>query len=138
MINKFLVQSYCNDDITQIENYELAINDNTQTWECHYRRETDEGLSVKQLVEQNLYFHRPTNELIFLTKAEHTRLHNHNRQSGMYGRKHSEETKRKQSESHKGITTWNKGKNLSEEHKKHLSESIKRKNIEKKQKEGVT
>jgi len=36
----------------------------------------------------------------------------------------TEETRRKQSESHKGITAWNKGKNLSDEHKKNASKSF--------------
>ena len=41
------------------------------------------------------------------------------------GKHHSEETKRKLSESHKGRTTWNKGKHHSEETKRKLSESHK-------------
>ena len=38
------------------------------------------------------------------------------------GKCHSEETKRKISETNKGKSAWNKGKHLSEEQKKHLSE----------------
>lgn len=140
MINIKNVKKLCNGNITQIENYELAINDNTQIWDCHHRRETDEGLSVKQLIELGLYFNRPENELIFITHSEHSHLHH----SGKHlseetkqklsevnkGKHHSEETKRKQSESHKGKTPWNKGKTncYSEETKTKKSESMKGKN----------
>ena len=41
---------------------------------------------------------------------------------------HSEEAKRKMSESHKGKTPWNKGKHLSEEHKIKISEANKGEN----------
>ena len=75
MINIGNVKNFCNEDISLIENYEKAINDKTQTWHCHHRRETDEGLSVKQLMELGLYLNRPANELIFLTPEEHTSLH---------------------------------------------------------------
>lgn len=42
-----------------------------------------------------------------------------------HGEKKANEIRRKLSESHKGIPTWNKGKHLSEETKKKLSESLK-------------
>lgn len=41
----------------------------------------------------------------------------------MFGKTHSEESKRKMSESHKGKTPWNTGKSLSEAHRKNISES---------------
>lgn len=69
------VKRFCNGDITQIENYEKAINDDTQTWDCHHRKEIELKLSVKQLDELGLYLNRPASELIFLTKSEHVRLH---------------------------------------------------------------
>ena len=47
--------------------------------------------------------------------------------SARYGKKCSEETKRKMSEAKKGITPWNKGKkeNLSEETRKKMSDRMK-------------
>lgn len=46
----------------------------------------------------------------------------HNRNIGLanLGKHHSEESKKKMSESHKGITAWNKGKHLSDETKEKL------------------
>lgn len=41
------------------------------------------------------------------------------------GQLHTEKTKKKMSESHKGVTPWNKGKHISEETKKKMSESMK-------------
>lgn len=114
MINENCVNLYCREDISLIQNYDKAISDKEQTWDCHHRRETDEGLSLEQLKEQNLYYDRPSNELIFLTHAEHISLHHKEKYTSI-------ETKRKQSEAHKG-------KVFTEEHRKHLSESIKGKN----------
>lgn len=118
MINIRSVKKFCNGDITQIENYDKAINDNTQTWDCHHRKETDEGLSAKQLAKLGLLFDRPANELIFLTHREHSSLHKK-------GLKTSEETRRKQSEAHKGENHYMYGKHLSEETKQKMSESHK-------------
>ena len=97
MIGK-MVTYFCNEDISLIENYNEATNDNIQIWHCHHRKETDEGLSVKQLKEQGLYYHRPASELIFLTPREHCVLHQNNRK----GWHHTKETIMKMSESHKG------------------------------------
>lgn len=66
-----------------IENYDKAIADTTQTWECHHRLETHNSdgerrsvdLSTKELIALDMYYDRPPEELIFLTKSEHRRLH---------------------------------------------------------------
>lgn len=62
---------------TKIENYDKAIADTTQMWHCHHRLEIHEDYtnSVKHLKMMNLYYNRPPEELIFLTSAEHSRLH---------------------------------------------------------------
>ena len=104
MINEKAVSKYCRDDLSKIENYEKAIADTTQTWVCHHRLELtldgEPALTRKQLKMHDMYYHRPYYELIFLTDAEHRKLHMHM----------SEETKRKMSESMKDK---NKGKHLS-------------------------
>lgn len=130
-------ECYCCEDISLIENYDKAINDDTQTWDCHHRLGIDLNLSRQELINQNLYYNRPASELIFLTNAEHKRLHNNNfseetkqkiRESnkgkhffnGMYGKHLSEEAKQRISNANKGRKT-RLGKHLSEEAKKKIS-----------------
>lgn len=117
-------------DYTNIENYEQALNDDTQMWEVHHRLEThfsdgierpvNARLSMEELIALDVYFDRPPEELIFLTKVEHCSLHfrgnYHNK-----GKKLSEERKRKLSEKLKGRV-------ISEEARKKLSISSKRAN----------
>lgn len=95
------VKRFCCDDPSQIEGYADAVN-SPDVYDCHHRKEIDNGkvTSRKELKEQGLYYHRPAEELIFLSKAEHRRLH-------YKGKPHSEEHKRKLSEAAKGK---NKGK----------------------------
>ena len=138
------VKKFCKDDISLIENYDKAIADDTQTWECHHRRET--VLSRKDLIEIGEYYNRPACELIFLTIKDHNHLHN---QIKFCGKKHTLEHNQHIKDNHKGfegkhhsdeakakISKANKGKTLSEEHKqiiskthkgKHVSEETKRK-----------
>lgn len=75
--------------ITKIENYEEALNDDTRLWVCHHRLEThkykdrkrkewvlrDESVPAKELKALGLYFDRPPEELIFLTRSNHNKLH---------------------------------------------------------------
>ena len=145
------IKKICKDDITKIENYELAIADNTQVWDCHHRLELtldgEYAHSKEELMRLGMYYHRPFFELIFLTPAEHKALHNSTEEykrkmsEVMKGRIITEEHKRKIGESHKGkkrkpfskewrrkISESTKGKKrkpLSEEHKRKLSESKK-------------
>ena len=65
MINERNVKKYCCQDQSLIENYNIAIADNTQMFECHHRRETI--YSRKDLIEIGEYYNRPAIELIFLT-----------------------------------------------------------------------
>ena len=75
MINKKLARHYCCEDISLIENYEAAIADQTQTWHCHHRWETDRGLSPEELIFCCEYDYVPADRLIFLTASEHSRMH---------------------------------------------------------------
>ena len=78
MICNETVKKYCSGDISHIENYYNAINDQTQTWHCHHRLEIpDNGttISPKELKSKGLYYNRPPSELILLTRREHMRLH---------------------------------------------------------------
>ena len=75
MICEKTVKQFCNEDISLIENYQEAINDNTQTWHCHHRLEIELDKSENELTNMNLYYNRPASELIFLTKRDHMSLH---------------------------------------------------------------
>lgn len=123
MINVEHAKKFCKDDISKIENYDKAINDHTQTWACHHRDEIrilPSGMTVVRsrhdLNDAGRYYNCPANELIFLTKCEHSRLHSMNK---------SDEQKQKLSEALKGQTPYNKGKTLSDETRRKMSEARK-------------
>ena len=122
MINVKKVQKYCKEDISKIENYEQAVNDTTQVWDLHHRTEIWWNCSKKDLIDNECYYNRKACELIFLTHAEHTRIHNSGELNSMYGKTHTEEARKKISESHKGKPAWNKGKTMSEEFSRKMSE----------------
>ena len=66
---------YCiKSELTNVENYQAAYKDDFVGWDLHHRLE-EQGYTYKELKEQNLYYNRPASELIFLTHAEHTALH---------------------------------------------------------------
>lgn len=104
MICEKTIRKYCCEDISLIENYNEAINDPNETWDCHHRLETDLGLSQQELIDTNRYYNVEAKYLIFLTHSEHIILHNKIRGPLL------DETKTKISNSHKGKSSWNKGK----------------------------
>lgn len=121
---------YCEGDFTKIENFREAMDDASQVWAIHHRKETDENLSKNKLIELGLYYKRPANELIFLTKAEHARVHalaktglNHvlTKEERSEAGKKAFETRRKNG---KG-SAWNKGIPMSDEQKAKISASRK-------------
>lgn len=95
MINLTYIKQYCKDPIEWIENYQEAVNDQTQTWHCHHRFETEYNLSKIELQALGFYFDRPFCELIFLTPEEHKRLHRKGENHPMYGKHLTVETKQK-------------------------------------------
>ena len=111
MINEKKAKIFCKEDISKIKNYDKAIADTTQVWHCHHMTETWWNCSKQELIDNECYYNRKACELIFLTPAEHHKLHNK-------GKHLSDETRRKLSEA-------NKGKKLSEEHRRKLSEANK-------------
>lgn len=117
MISK-TCQKFCKEDISKIENYDKAMADTTQIWHCHHRTEIWWNCSRKDLIDNNCYFNRKACELIFLTPEEHMRLHRKNSHC-------SEETKKKRSESLKGVNTWSKGKVVSAETRRKIAETLK-------------
>ena len=113
MINEYYATKFCCEDLSLIENYDKAIADTKQTWDCHHRGEVLPcgRVSRDDLKKFGLYFNRPAAELVFLTPSAHRQLH-------FKGVPKSEEHKKALSEAHKGVP-------LSEEHKKALSEANK-------------
>ena len=124
-------KQYCK-DFENIENYEKAKADNFVGWDCHHRLETHNSdgerrlvdITRRELLALDMYYNRPSSELIFLTRSEHKSLH-----------KPSEETKKKMGEAKKG----NKhalGCKRSEETKKKMSDAKKNMTEETKKKLG--
>ena len=93
-----------------IENYEEAVN-SKERWICHHRLELDDDgnflNSRSDLKKKGLYFDRPPEELIFLPKSVHSKIH--------CGKGQSVETKRKLSRP--GSMNGMFGKHWSEEDK---------------------
>ena len=66
-----------------IEGYSDAISDDSQTYICHHRLETHTSdgerrqveLTMDELIALDMYYNRPPEELIFMTRAEHRALH---------------------------------------------------------------
>ena len=120
-------EKFCK-DYENIENYEKARKDNFKNWDCHHRSETHNSdgerrlvdISKKELIALGMYYNRPASELIFLKHSEHNTLHHKGKHLGkdnhFYGKKHSEEARKKMREAKK---------NISEETRKKLSETKK-------------
>lgn len=112
---KHIFKFYCK-DYENIENYERAKADSFVGWHCHHRLETHTSdgerrlvdISRKELKALGLCYNRPAEELIFLTEAEHMSLHNRGKTSHRKGKKLSEETRNKISETLRGHPAWNK------------------------------
>lgn len=120
MINRKNAEMYCSEDISKIENYEQAVNDNTQMWHCHHRLEVQGQFrnSKKLLKKCGLYYRVPAWQLIFLTPEDHIRIHH-------LGKHLSKETKKKMSCAKLGDKHPMFGKHLSEETRKKMSEKAK-------------
>lgn len=140
MINEKRVRKFCKEDLSKIKNYDKAIADTTQVWDCHHMTETWWNCTRKELIENECYYNRKACELIFLTHSEHARLHKKGEKNPMYGKTHSEETRRKISEAAKNISDETRqkmseakkgennpffGKHLSEETRQKMSEAKK-------------
>ena len=102
---------YCK-DYENIENYYKAKADDFVGWVCHHRKGVD--IPTEKLIALGMYYNRPADELIFLTRSEHHYLH----KKGKKRKPMSDEAKIK-------LSISLKGRPVSEEHRKKLSEAAK-------------
>ena len=89
MIDEYRAKLYCKEDISKIKNYEQAVNDTTQTWECHHMTETWWNCTRQELIDNECYYNRKACELIFLTSVEHRSLHMKDKPSRRKGKTRS-------------------------------------------------
>ena len=135
---RYNFKRYCK-NYQDIENYEKALADNFKGWDCHHRLQTwtSDGerrlvdITKKELIALNMYYNRPSSELVFLPSSEHISLHKKEK-TYFKGKHHTKEAKKKISEAQKGENNsmhgkspWNKGKKMSEEFCRKNSESHK-------------
>ena len=95
------IKKYCCEDISKIKNYKEAKADPVRIWEVHHLKE-NEGKTPSQLKKINEYYNRPADELIFLHREEHRKLHNSMRlgeNNPNFGKKRSADTRLKTSKS---------------------------------------
>jgi hypothetical protein len=132
MINVKSISRYCN-DIKNIECYKKAVV-SEEMYDCHHRLETHTSdgerrtvdLYKEELIALGMYYNRPASELIFMTHAEHTRLHKKDRHfSEEHKRKISETKKQKISSGEIEPPPSRKGKHHSEETKRKLADIVK-------------
>lgn len=109
MIRRERLHLICKGDISLVENYDKAVNDEKNLWVLHHRDEIrvlPSGMvarrSVEELKEAGRYRNCPPNELIFLTAHDHSSLHHK-------GKKISEASIEKQKDSRIGIVSPRKG-----------------------------
>lgn len=120
MISEIQLASYCSSDGKDIENYDLAMADTSQTWEIHHRR--GEFTSREDLIKKRLYYGRPSEELIFLTRSEHQKLHKKGKKRKPFTAEHCENL----SKSRMGSKNPFYGKTHSDDTKEQISKSLKK------------
>jgi len=74
-------------DLEKIENYDKAVADTTQVWECHHKLE-QAGFTASELKTLGMYFLIVPENLIFLTKEEHMKLHKASKKLSEIGKKY--------------------------------------------------
>lgn len=77
MVSAKEVRRFCKEPLELIENYAEAVKDTTVMWHCHHRNELVDGVrkTKSELIAEGLYWNVQPDALIFLTPAEHIRLH---------------------------------------------------------------
>lgn len=117
MVSIKYLKQYCK-DYTSIPNYQEALNDTENLWECHHLLE--EFYTKSELKELGKYFNVPANELVLCRTRKEHRAYPHKGDSVMglkhHGLKFSEETL-------KLISENSKKRRLSEESKRKIGDA---------------
>lgn len=121
MISLVNVKRFCK-EYWLIENYQEAVNDTEQVWDCHHRHEIDWALSKEDLISIGRYYDVHYSELIFIPHGDHTRLHMKGN-TWNNGKHHAEETRAKQSDAMKGENNPMYGKEGAFKGKHHTEEA---------------
>lgn len=106
-------------NFTDVENHDKALADNYEGWVLHHKLGV--GVLREELMELNLYYNRPPQELIFVTEKEHRLIHNK-------CMKHKESW-------HKKLSASKKGVKKSEQHKERIRQAALRRWARKGEKE---
>lgn len=96
MISTKRIDKYCCEDLSKVQNYEAAIADTTQTWDCHHKLEM--FMTKKELMVIGRYYNVPARELVFLTRKEHSQWPHKGfceRTKKHIGTHHTDETKQR-------------------------------------------
>lgn len=118
-------------NIEAVINYDKAKADDFKGWCLHHVLETHTSdwicrphnarLSRDELIAMDMYYNRPPTEFIFLTKAEHNRLHNYSKKGKKMSQKAVEKMKTSQRKYYETHTSWNKGIARTDEEKQKIS-----------------
>lgn len=71
--NIFCAKRYCRDDITKIKGYERAL---TEQGKFHIHHLNEWTFTRSELIAMNMYYHRPADELQWMSHSEHRGWHN--------------------------------------------------------------
>lgn len=116
MINESLARKYCREDITLIKNYAEAVADTTQTWICHHRNAEPFTGFCTKDLKKMNMYYKRPASELMFVTRGEHKTI-HNK-----GKIVSAETRKKMSESQKG-------KHLSDEHRQKLSAANKGKTL---------
>lgn len=105
-INLWNAKRYCIDPVEKIDGYERAKNEPGQ-FHLHHRLE-EQGYSRKELISKGLYYERPAEELVFLTREEHVRLHHEGKTLSGESRKNLSEKRKGEKNPMYGKPAYNK------------------------------
>ena len=131
MINEIQAKKYCSDDISKIENYDKAIADKTQTWDCHQKSEAKKGRTLSEEHRRKIS-EALKGENHPMYGKHHTEETRQKMSEAKKGKKHTEEWRIKISEALKGKPSPRKGVTLSEETRQKMREAAKRRWAKKK------